>query len=554
MSDQTREDEFSIHWIQDVLNDVLARDEDQFLISSGKSPSGSIHIGILRELIIADVIKRKLLEMGKRARTIFFIDDYDPLRSFPPSVTLSIDEWAGVPYSDVPDPFGCCKSFGAHWANELIETFPDFGLDPEIVWNSELYESGRMMPEVRTCLQQTQTIRDIMIEYVARDFDAEQRAQYIESMKTWYPASVICPVCGHIQSGVKGSIVPNRITVYDAASDEVSFTCTNCGHSDTELLSKLRVKLTWRIDWPARWHLFKITCEPAGKDHAVKGGSYDTGLEVSRRVFGWSGPVKVPYEWVQIGGHDMSTSAGIVFTPNAWRSIAPPEVYRFMMLKTDLQRTINIQPEQIPDMVDKYDHLERIYYGLEQATPEHLELARLLYPLCEAGPTKEYVPKVPFKYAVLSAQLTDLLGQTVILEKSMEVLRRQFGLKSADKTVIEQIQTRLVRALNWVRQEGTDRDRVEVPNVVPDEVRNTLTDADRRFLRSFVEAIKGKTMTDDEIQSMVFITARQNSVPDRRAFQVLYRILISRPSGPRLGPFLNLLGVDWVVKRISTVL
>ncbi len=554
MSDITRDEEFSIHWIQDVLNDVLARDVDTYLISSGKSPSGSIHIGIMRELIIADVIKRKLLEMGKRASTVFIIDDYDPLRSFPPSVKLSIEEWAGVPYSDVPDTFGCCKSFGAHWANELIDTFPDFGLDPKVIWNSELYESGKMLSEVRTCLRQTQTIRDIMIEYVARDFDAEQRAQYIESMKTWYPASVICPVCGHLQSGVKGSIVPNRITSYDAESDKVSFVCTNCGHSDTEALSRLRVKLTWRVDWPARWHLLNVTCEPAGKDHAVKGGSYDTGLEVSRRVFGWLGPVKVPYEWVQIGGHDMSTSAGIVFTPQSWRSIAPPEVYRFMMLKTDLQRTINIQPEQIPELVDRYDHLERVYYGLEQTTQAHAELARLLYPLCEARLTERYIPKIPFKYAVLSAQLIDILGQDVVLQKSIEVLKRQSGLKRVNKTVIDQIRVRLTRALNWVQQEGTEQDRVAVSPVVPDEVRNTLTDADRRFLRTFVDSIAGKTMSDEDLQSMVFISARQNGVPDRRAFQVLYRILISRPSGPRLGPFLNLLGIDWVVQRISTVL
>jgi lysyl-tRNA synthetase class 1 len=309
------DEEFSIHWIEDVVQEILERDFDDYFISTGKSPSGSIHIGIMRELIVADVIKRELLRLKKEARSMFVIDDYDPLRSLPQSVSLSLSEWAGVPYSDVPDEFGCCESFGAHWANELIDTFPEFGINPEIVWTSKLYETEEMLDAVRICLKKTEAIREIMKEYVAKDFSAEQKKQYLDAMESWYPASVICPECGKFQSGAKGEIVPNRVTDYDEEKDLVSFECPGCGHKATLPLSDVRIKLTWRVDWPAKWYVLYVSCEPAGKDHSVKGGSYDTGLEVSRRVFGWDGPVKVPYEWVRISGRDMSTSEGIVFTP-----------------------------------------------------------------------------------------------------------------------------------------------------------------------------------------------------------------------------------------------
>ena len=116
MSNGSPEEEYSIHWISDVVNEVLERDVDVYRISTGKSTSGIIHIGFVRELVIADVIKRKLIEAGKKARTLFVVDDYDPVRSFPPNVSLSLDEWVGTPYSDVPDEFGCCESFGAHVA------------------------------------------------------------------------------------------------------------------------------------------------------------------------------------------------------------------------------------------------------------------------------------------------------------------------------------------------------------------------------------------------------------------------------------------------------
>ncbi|MFW9870228.1 MAG: hypothetical protein ACFFEL_11440, partial [Candidatus Thorarchaeota archaeon] len=89
MSSDESQEEFSIHWIRDVVNEVLERDPDQYLIVTGKSMSGSVHTGFMKEIIIADVIKRELLTLGKDAKTVFIADDYDPIRAFPPSLTLS---------------------------------------------------------------------------------------------------------------------------------------------------------------------------------------------------------------------------------------------------------------------------------------------------------------------------------------------------------------------------------------------------------------------------------------------------------------------------------
>jgi lysyl-tRNA synthetase class 1 len=553
--EDTPEEEFSIHWIQDIVDEVLEREADVYRINTGKSTSGSIHIGFVRELIIADAIKRKLLEAGKKAITLLVMDDYDPVRSFPPSVSLPLDEWVGKPYSDVPDEDGCCVSFGAHKARELIETFPDFGVAPEVIWQSEIYKKPEMLETVRTCLKNTETIRQILIDYVARDFNHEQKAEYVESMKTWFPVSVICPSCNRIQAGAKGSIVPNRVTNYNADSDKVSFSCPSCGHSDEVPLTDVRVKLSWRVDWPAKWYVLNVTCEPAGKDHSVKGGSFDTGLEISKQVFGWEGPVKVPFEWVGIGGRDMATSEGIVFLPKNWLEIAPPELFRYLMLKTGITRAYDIRPERIPDMVDEFDRFERAYYGLEDSTEEQKERTQLLYPLClPSDVPKEYVPKVPFKFAVVTSQMEGILDTDNILERCKHVLRKQYGLDKVPQAAIDVIPKRLERAKTWANEYGTDRDKVEVPDTVPDQIKSTLTDDDRKFLTQFVEVLKGDPLDDEELQAKVFETARAVGLKDKRAFVVLYRILISRKSGPRLGGFLNLLGNEWVLKRIMSVL
>ncbi len=554
MTDEPQE-EFSVHWIQDIVGKVLERDPEQYLIVTGKSMSGSVHVGFMKEIIIADVIKRELKKLGKKAKTVFISDDFDPIRSFPPSLTLSPDEYMGVPYSDAPDPQGCCESLGAHWTNELVETFPEFGADPEVVLQSRLYETKEMLDAVRICLRNTETIREILIEYVARDFDEKQRADYITSMKTWYPVSVICPICGRLQSGGKGSIVPNRVTGYNSDEDEVTYECAHCGHSETAKLDDLRLKLSWRVDWPAKWYVMKTTCEPAGKDHAVKGGSYDTGLEMSHRVFGWSGPVKVPFEWVRFGGRDMGTSKGVVFTPRAWLDVAPPELYRYMVLRTDPERANNIQTDLIPDLVDIYESFERTYYGLDKVEPEKEELTKVLYPLTEVrSDIREYIPKLSFKFAVLTSQLQDILSDETIMQRCFDVLKKQHGLDEISPEAKRLVPLRLSRARLWAQEFGSDRDRIEIPVTVPKEIIDTLTDKDRKFLSRFVEILKGESLDDEELQGKIFQTAREVDLKDTRAFVVLYRILISRKSGPRLGGFLNLLGNEWVLERIKSVL
>ncbi len=555
MTEEAPNDDFSIHWIEDVVEEVLRRDEDEYLVNAGKSPSASIHIGILRELIVCDVIKRELQKRGKKARTMLIIDDFDPVRSFPASVTLNLEEWAGIPYSDVPDPFDCCDNYGAHWANELADTFPDFGIDPEIVYNSKLYETDEMRDAIRICLKKTDIIKDIMIEYVARDFNDEQREAYLKSMDSWSPVSVVCPNCGKLQAGVKGEIVPNRVTNYNPETDEISFECPACGHADTRPLTEVRMKLSWRIDWPAKWYIYRVSCEPAGKDHAVKGGSYDTGLEISRSVFGWSGPVKVPYEWVRIGGRDMSTSEGIVFIPKTWLEIAPPELYRFLMLKTDLARAINIQPDRIPDMVDEYDRFERIYFDLEDIDDTQKELAKVLYPLVTTRSLEEgYLPRLPFKFAVLTTQLESTIGKESMLERSRNVLMKLHGMKEVSPQTLKLMEQRLIQARGWVEMFGSERDKVRIPDRVPSDIRSTFTDSDKKFITAFMEVLRSGDMEDDDIQAAAFEKARDVGIKEKRAFLILYRILISQKFGPRLGPFINLLGRDWVADRLEGVL
>jgi lysyl-tRNA synthetase class I len=51
-------EKFSIHWLEDIVKKISDRDEKVITLATGKTPSGHIHIGILREIIICDALRR----------------------------------------------------------------------------------------------------------------------------------------------------------------------------------------------------------------------------------------------------------------------------------------------------------------------------------------------------------------------------------------------------------------------------------------------------------------------------------------------------------------
>ena len=93
-------------------------------------------------------------------------------------------------------------------------------------------------------------------------------------------------------------------------------------------------KLTWRVDWPARWAMLGVTVEPFGKDHATRGGSYDTGARIAREVFDYEPPLPVPYEWISLKGQgDMSSSKGNVLSIGQALELVPPEALRYLVMR-----------------------------------------------------------------------------------------------------------------------------------------------------------------------------------------------------------------------------
>ncbi|MFW6435055.1 MAG: lysine--tRNA ligase, partial [Halovenus sp.] len=312
-------------WADAVADAVETRSTaDPIVVKGGVSPSGVPHIGhaneILRGAIVADVLR----ERGHEVRQVFTADDRDRLRSIPRKLAdldgnlVGLGEVdAGVlgrnlgkPYTDIPDPFGCCDSYGAHFTELLRQEVTKLGVDVNFVSNTALYEDGSFEDVTRHILGNTETAREVLSNYQEKvDED-------------YVPFFARCEECGQLTE---------TITDVDLDAGTVSYRCTDseagdgtidgCGHEGTATLRD--GKLPWRFEWPAQWKVLGVDFEPFGKDHAE--GSWPSGVDIAENVVDVEPPVGMVYEWFTLEGEALSSSAGNIVTVGEVLDILEPE-------------------------------------------------------------------------------------------------------------------------------------------------------------------------------------------------------------------------------------
>jgi len=116
----------------------------------------------MRGYFVAEVLR----DRGHEVRQVFTADDRDPFESSRGlSVTSGnlvdlgeVDAGAlgrnlGAPYTDIPDPFGCCDSYGDHFATIIQNSADAVDVPIELVSNTELYESGEFEAVTRFVLE-----------------------------------------------------------------------------------------------------------------------------------------------------------------------------------------------------------------------------------------------------------------------------------------------------------------------------------------------------------------------------------------------------------------
>ena len=131
-----------IHWADRTADALIAErpDVEVYTCASGISPSGSIHIGNVRDIATILFVGRALRDRGKRVRLIHSWDEYDRLRKIPRPKTAadaglpswleerarrmqipeSFEEHLGRPLASVPDPLGEFPSYADRFEKEFV--------------------------------------------------------------------------------------------------------------------------------------------------------------------------------------------------------------------------------------------------------------------------------------------------------------------------------------------------------------------------------------------------------------------------------------------------
>lgn len=505
-----------MQWLNEIVERAIAQHPDgEIIVSSGVSPSGKYHLGTLREILTAEVVTRELKRRGRDARHLHIVDDHDVFRKVPAGLPEEYAQYLGKPLCDVPSPTGE-GSYADYYLNDMLQAAEKLHLGMEVVRSNDNYKKGLFVEAIEKTLANLPRVRDIITEVSGRQLD-----------ESWSPIQVLED--GRLKNRPFKTIDTQKkvITYVDASGNDrdISYATGD-------------VKLNWRIDWPARWWMLRVQVEPFGRDHATKGGSYDTGKEIVRDIFDAPAPIPVPYNFINRTGDTkkMSKSAGNTITAAELLEMLPPEIVWYFILRAAPDKLL---------FFDEGDTLMRLFddFAALLAKPDRTDSEQQLVDLCiqDVEPT---VSNIPFTHLVASyqASLKDA-------DRTIDVIRRTEHAATAERDAAV-IRKELTFIDNWL----VNRAPEEVKFALADTIdANDFTDVEQQFLRSLAQKVAAAPADADGqwFHNAIYEFKEELGLSPKDMFTTLYRALIGKTSGPRAGWFLSILPRDWLIERLD---
>jgi lysyl-tRNA synthetase class 1 len=513
-------------------------------INDSKTPSGRAHIGALRGPLIHDAIYRTLVSKGVPVRFLYGVDDYDPVDEIPYGQAEVFEKYLGAPLCNVPPPPGSNASDMAdHFIREFFGVFTELGIKPEFYRMRDIYRSGKFNAAIDAILRKADVVRRIYKEVSGS-----------ERPETWHPFQVICPNCGRVAT--------TEVTAYDG--QDVTYICLKlsrvmyrpvlpngelsdqkapipgCGHSGKISPFNGNGKLPWKLEWCAKWKTFPVTIEGAGRDHSTKGGSRDVAAACLKEIFGQDAPLNCPYDFFLVGGAKMSSSKGIGVTSRDMADFLPPEVLRFLMLRTPPKQHVNFEPTEVHVIkaFNEFDRARQRYFHDPNIKPDD----KRIYEISQVAPEPDYW--------AADFQLVTALIQLPHLDAEKELEKR----KGTPFTPLEKkhLDLRIRAATYWLEHYATEEEKTRLQETLPARAED-LSEAQRGFLHYLALALKDAEWKDESLQITVFNAARLTPIDQPHAFKAIYRVLLDRESGPKAGNLLSFLERDFVLKRCQEV-
>lgn len=513
-------------WLDRVASEVINREKgfgrslSRIRVESGLGASGFPHIGSLGDAARAYGIKLALENVGYKSELIAYSDDMDALRKVPAGLPDWLEKEIGKPVSEIKDPFSCHASYGEHMSALLLDGLDKTGIEYTFQSGYRAYKSGILVAQIKLILDNAVRIGE-MIESLTG------QKKYLESLP-YFPQ---CENCLRLNVARPYKFDKEELKVYyRCTGDEIGKKWVDgCGHEGAADIRKGEGKLSWKVEFAARWAALDVRFEAHGKEltESVKINDW-----ISDNVLSFPHPSHIVYELFQDkGGKKISKSVGNLVTPQKWLTFATPQSLMLVYYKR-IVGARNISEEDIPIYMDEYDQLEDLYFDKtkEENKLKEQKLKGVYYYSNLANPPSTPSQHVPYRLLVELASVAPEQNTQAYISKRLVDYR---AIKEIDAGIVMRIQL----AINWAREFS-----------LPERI-VAIGEKEKKAIMDL--ATKISHMKDPQaIQAAIFDTARVHELEPSSLFKALYQLLLGVERGPRLGPYILDIGPEKVSERL----
>lgn len=517
-----------MNWAKEVALKVISErpNEEVYTVASGVSPSGFVHIGNFREIATPYLVAKELKKLGKKVRYILSFDEYDRFRKVPGNIDAKYEQYIGMPYTEIPSPFSDNESYAQYMENRFLGELKAMDVEVECIYQAKEYQSGRYNKYIKMALDQKDKIFDIIDEFRTQDATKEEKESY-------YPISVYCHECKKDTT---------KITSYNKEKSEVEYECA-CGKKEViSIDTATNIKLQWKVDWPMRWMVEKVTFETGGIDHSAANGSKAVAEKIVKEIYGYEPPVYIPYNFIGIkgGGAKMSSSTGNVLTLTDLLKVYDKNIIWWFYAKFDPMHAFDIALDN--DVIRYYSEFDRWVKMYFEGTID--EKNKAIIELTEVK--EDYLKNPSFNYL---ATFLPIVNYDVNLLKEL-LSKENINCNNwfFDK--------RLELAKYWVDTYGKDY-QVKLLEEKNQEFYDTLTEEEIAWLEKTKELLNKDYQSSDDLQTDLYGVVKDGVLADKelkqaqkRYFQILYNLLLGENKGPKLGLYLIAVNKDKIKNLI----
>lgn len=514
-------------WIDKLASTIIKREKDigrsleLILVESGLGASGFPHIGSLGDAVRAYGVALAIKNLGYDSNLIAYSDDLDGLRKIPSGLPEWLSDYIGKPVSNIPDPIGQCHdSYGSHMSSLLLDALDRLEINYKFLNAAKVYGTGMLTNQIDMILSHAPDLGNKIEEVVGQ-------SKYKESL----PYFPICESCGRLYVA--------QAEKYIREEKKVSYICNGtklgnndvkgCGYTGEIPISAGKGKLSWKVEFAARWSSLDIRFEAYGKDimDSVRVNDW-----VSDVVLHYAHPLHVKYEmFLDKGGKKISKSTGNVLTPQVWLRYGTPQSLLLLLFKR-ITGTRQVGTDDIPTLMEEYDICEDIYFGKKKEdNEEKLVKTKGLYEYVNHLKTSDkLLQHVP--YMLIVQQASFFSGD----DRIKKIFDRLVKYKVSTELTFD-LEQKIQLACNW----SDDHISTERFDVVLTEKEKMIV---RKILESLEIANSESNLDPEKIQQMIYETSKENEEQPRKIFKLMYKMLINADSGPRLGGYISDLGLN----------